>query len=638
VQVGNIRGYMPIYKNWQDFDAMHDKSRVLVIYGAGYNGLRFLNFHKVIPDYFCDRDARKIKGMEHAGGGGLIPVLTLKELLAELNGRDADILVSNLNEEAIKSLHRIFNKIKFTENTVIYFHHFYYVIGRKIIRKLLPPVAINDKYVSSGYIIFDKSIGEKFNLLKDAYFDGDTLSIGEFINIRQQRRWKNIFRNGRIVYENRLQYYPENLKTSGENQTIYFFGDCRLLESYSKSECGIEFIMSELLDKNEKTNYKIENYSQGRFKDEGIIFQLTNASLIRSSIVIINSIYEPYLLSIAKRYCQKYDCRLIYYYMPSIYFKKSLSGWEKLFLEEERLTNVDIRKKQLESIAKAMDIEFYEPPDDFLNSYKTIFLDNIHFADYGNEIIAKHLYNIITNKVNLDNSCSDFCMNIKDKTEYANKAISFVMPEINDYLAGLKKYKQNFENCGTIVMNCNPFTLGHRHLIEYAAGKAEHLYIFVVEEDKSEFSFADRYKLVKKNTSDLKNVTVLLSGKFIISSVTFAGYFEKSDTSEEQAAEQDVGLDLLIFAAAIAPELNIKTRFVGQEPFDHVTRHYNEEMKKILPEYGCEVVEIPRLEENGNAVSASRVRKLLKERNFEEIKKIVPKATLRYLKSRKIDS
>jgi [citrate (pro-3S)-lyase] ligase len=89
---------------------------------------------------------------------------------------------------------------------------------------------------------------------------------------------------------------------------------------------------------------------------------------------------------------------------------------------------------------------------------------------------------------------------------------------------------------------------------------------------------------------------------------------------------------LTIFAAAIAPALNIAKRFVGQEPFDPVTRHYNEEMKKLLPEYGCEVIEIPRLEENENAVSASRVRKLLKERDFEEIGKIVPKATLRYLK------
>jgi len=162
--------------------------------------------------------------------------------------------------------------------------------------------------------------------------------------------------------------------------------------------------------------------------------------------------------------------------------------------------------------------------------------------------------------------------------------------------------------------------------------RTEHLYIFVVEEDKSEFSFADRYKLVKENTADLKNVTVVPSGKFYASSLTFGAYFEKSNTSEEQAVEPDASLDNLIFAAAIAPEFNIKTRFVGQEPFDPVTRYYNDEMKKILPEYGCEVVEIPRLEKEGGAVSAIRVRKLLKERDFEGIGKVVPKATLRFLK------
>jgi len=108
-------------------------------------------------------------------------------------------------------------------------------------------------------------------------------------------------------------------------------------------------------------------------------------------------------------------------------------------------------------------------------------------------------------------------------------------------------------------------------------------------------------------------------------------YFGKSSVSEEQAIEQDVSFDLLIFAAAIAPTLNIKTRFVGQEPFDPLTRHYNEEMKKLLPEYGCDVVEIPRLEKDSGAISASRVRKFLKDGNFEEIRKIVPEATFRYL-------
>jgi len=59
-----------------------------------------------------------------------------------------------------------------------------------------------------------------------------------------------------------------------------------------------------------------------------------------------------------------------------------------------------------------------------------------------------------------------------------------------------------------------------------------------------------------------------------------------------------------------------------------------EEMKKLLPEYGCDVVEIPRLEKDSGAVSASRVRKFLKEGNFEDVRKIVPAATFRYLRKK----
>ena len=55
---------------------------------------------------------------------------------------------------------------------------------------------------------------------------------------------------------------------------------------------------------------------------------------------------------------------------------------------------------------------------------------------------------------------------------------------------------------GAAVMNCNPFTIGHRYLIETAAKECDLLYIFVLSEDKSEFSFADRLEMVKRGTAD----------------------------------------------------------------------------------------------------------------------------------------
>jgi len=417
------------------------------------------------------------------------------------------------------------------------------------------------------------------------------------------------FQKGRILnkfIQSNTQNEPKNLVC---NQTVYFFCDSRFVNNFCKYDYGIESMLLSLLN---NTSYKIENYSIGAGRNEQIMFQLTNTYLMKNSIVIINSIEDPYLLTIAKRYCLKYNCRLIYYFIPIIFHKNTITDYEKKWIElfpiKDEVVLYDKRiKEKIEPATKGMGIEFYEPPSNFFNSDKIIYLDLIHFGDYGNEIIAKHLYEIITNKpINSNNDhCEDFHINPEEKIKYANSVIPLLVPDLPIYLNDLKTHKQNAENCGTIVMNCNPFTLGHRYLIEYAASKAEHLYIFVVEEDKSEF---------------------------IISSLTFNAYFGKNLISEEQTVEQDVSFDLFIFAAAIAPTLNIKTRFVGQEPFDPLTRHYNEEMKKLLPEYGCDVVEIPRLEKDGGAVSASRVRKFLKDGNFEEIRKIVPKATFRYLR------
>ena len=178
-------------------------------------------------------------------------------------------------------------------------------------------------------------------------------------------------------------------------------------------------------------------------------------------------------------------------------------------------------------------------------------------------------------------------------------------------------------------MNCNPFTLGHQYLVEYAAAKVARLYIFVVEEDKSEFPFADRIELVRQGVKDFPNVEVLPSGKFIISQQTFSGYFNKAELQDVQI---DSSEDVEIFGREIAPELGITIRFAGEEPLDNVTRQYNETMKNILPRYGVEFCEIPRKNFGGEVVSASRVRAALKCGDFDTIKNLVPDTTLLYLR------
>lgn len=181
-----------------------------------------------------------------------------------------------------------------------------------------------------------------------------------------------------------------------------------------------------------------------------------------------------------------------------------------------------------------------------------------------------------------------------------------------------------------IVVNANPFTLGHRYLAEQALKECGKLYIFVVETDKSFFSFTDRFYLVKKNTEDLKNVCVLPSSEFLISAATFPSYFLKD---ESIVLKNHVEMDSKIFLKYFVPVFNISTRFLGEEPFDMVTRAYNESLLNILPP-ACKVKIIKRLQTKGKTISASFVRNALNADKNETLKQMVPPETFQFLKTR----
>ncbi len=188
----------------------------------------------------------------------------------------------------------------------------------------------------------------------------------------------------------------------------------------------------------------------------------------------------------------------------------------------------------------------------------------------------------------------------------------------------------NYKNVGCIVMNCNPFTKGHRYLIESALRKVDCLIIFVVEEEKSYFRFEDRFAMVKAGVADLENVIVAPSGDFILSSSTFPEYFIKI---MDKDITRNVDFDIELFAQCIAPALNIKYRFVGSEQHDIVTAQYNKAMHRILPKYGIEIVEIERKTTGNRIISASNVRKYFEYGSYfyDKLAEMAPFSTLAYL-------
>lgn len=177
---------------------------------------------------------------------------------------------------------------------------------------------------------------------------------------------------------------------------------------------------------------------------------------------------------------------------------------------------------------------------------------------------------------------------------------------------------------GVVVMNCNPFTLGHRYLIEQAAKQVERLFVMVVREDCSLFAYAERKAMVEQGVAHLENVTVIDGSEYAISQATFPTYFLKR---LDDAADTQMLLDLDLFRRHIAPALGTTVRFVGTEPTDQLTRRYNQLMHEVL----ADVRETARLEKKGNAVSASRVRKAMEQGDMSTIRQLVPPTTLPYI-------
>lgn len=224
------------------------------------------------------------------------------------------------------------------------------------------------------------------------------------------------------------------------------------------------------------------------------------------------------------------------------------------------------------------------------------------------------------------------------------------LPEYRKYLESLARPGRN----GAIVMNANPFTKGHRYLVEQAASQVDNLYVIVVKEDRSRFPYVERKAMIEAGCAGLDNVIVCEGSDYAISAATFPTYFLKK---LDDATDTQIALDLDLFVNHIAKPLGVTVRFAGSEPEDALTRRYNELMAEILPGTSVAVVrqahqpdselvkgsalrqarrpidfiEIPRLEQNGNPISATSLRRALDKGGFKEAMEYIPKSTVPYL-------
>nr|WP_319398480.1 [citrate (pro-3S)-lyase] ligase [uncultured Carboxylicivirga sp.] len=214
--------------------------------------------------------------------------------------------------------------------------------------------------------------------------------------------------------------------------------------------------------------------------------------------------------------------------------------------------------------------------------------------------------------------------------------LEFGYSNIKKYCDYLKTIKRDniLGKSAAIVMNCNPFTLGHQYLVEKASEENEVVYLFVVEEDRSIFSFADRWNMIEAGVQHLSNVIMVKGGEYVVSSATFPDYFLKNECPDIITKKQ-AELDITIFCEYIAPALDIETRYAGTENYCSVTNAYNNAMKQILPKYSIELCEVRRKEITNNStielISASKVRKAIAEDDWESMQQFLPSSTVSYL-------
>lgn len=183
------------------------------------------------------------------------------------------------------------------------------------------------------------------------------------------------------------------------------------------------------------------------------------------------------------------------------------------------------------------------------------------------------------------------------------------LTELNRYKAHLAEASDRHkgERRGLIIMNANPFTKGHRYLVETAAAQVDQLFVVVVKENRSMFDYKYRLEMVESGCADIANAHVLEGSDYQISEATFPTYFLKQVTD---ATDEHIRLDLDVCLRHIVPSLGITHRFVGSEPTDKLTARYNELMHEVLEPQGVEVVEVERLTLKDMVINASRVRQV----------------------------
>lgn len=280
------------------------------------------------------------------------------------------------------------------------------------------------------------------------------------------------------------------------------------------------------------------------------------------------------------------------------------------------------------SYFKAIDLKVYDLKNKVEGMHNWFLNNPFHCNSIANYVFAKYI-----NEVLISNQFQYCLHGKKSMIEADNISLKFDndaiihSPQMDEYIKFLQQYRidNNQAKKGCVVINANPCTKGHIHLIKEALKEVDFLYIFLVQESSLGFSYLDRESMLKTDLRDINNIVILPGGDIFTSAISFPEYFNRTAQAINPLNNHR------IFCEKIAPALNISIRFFGEESEDNVTRILNMTAKEQLPQYGIRVKIIPRLTYSDKPISAKNVRKYLKQKNIETLSRLVSPETLDYL-------
>ena len=367
------------------------------------------------------------------------------------------------------------------------------------------------------------------------------------------------------------------------HKTIYFYGPCISIGVFAHD------------------NETIESYLQRKLNEAGLPYRVVNVP----APLLLNP-YDSAINTLHKIGMEKYRKGDIV-----VHFGRQFLEWEGIAKENVKKHDLTLLFNNSENVTKKCFIGHM----------------GAHMNSTGYQIVANYIFDIINDSRATNVQKSAYCQFHPEQTQ-------FMQEGLNAYVRFLQENKFTHKPndiIGSVAVNANPFTLGHAHLIQSALKLSDYLYVFVAEEDLSDFSFEDRFTLVKNYCKSYNNIRVFPSGRFFASTISFGDYFNRDAL---KTVKIDASLDCNIFSTVIAKELDISFRMLGEEKNDDVTRQYNDFVKEILEQNGIEVKIIPRCQVDGKAISAKQVRKDIAEGNYDNLKKEVPKSTFDFIISR----